>query len=110
MSPYLSSTKVLGIQDKDLNQDLSNDQLNNSLTKCSSFVSTASYSTSTISDDDSDSPRQMYKNPPGLRKSVIEKLANNNSSNAIENKELLFVNNNCDSSRQSTSSSSSFIK
>ena len=88
MSPYLCATKTL--------QSEPNDQAlvrSNSLTKCSSFVSTASQtaSTITISDEDSDSSTlQMHRNPPGLRKSIMDKLTSTNVlSNVMENKELL---------------------
>lgn len=89
MSPYLSSSKTL---------DEPNDPIrSNSLTKCSSFVSTASQtaSTITISDEDSDSSTlQMHRNPPGLRKSIMDKLTNNNLANVSENKELLVTESN----------------
>lgn len=90
MSPYLSSTKTLSVQNEPNDQALLR---SNSLTKCSSFVSTASQtaSTITISDEDSDSSTlQMHRNPPGLRKSIMDKLTNTNVlSNVMENKELL---------------------
>ena len=83
MGPYLSSTKTLAAQ---------SEPSGHALTKCSSFVSTASQtaSTITISDDDSDSSTlQMHRNPPGLRKSIVSKLTNNSLSNVLETKELL---------------------
>ena len=87
ISTYVCSTKVLN-----LNEDTPKDLVkSSSLTKCSSFVSTASYTASTItnSDDDSDSPWKLHRSPPGLTKSVVEKLTDNGQSNGHGNKDEL---------------------